>query len=297
MPCAHFDGSPRAPKPSARDLAVGALSEFIAMTLFVFFGCGAAASNAHFTRNGDLKEWDSASVTVIALQFGLGITVLAYTVAHTSGAHINCAVTLALTIVGTCHPLRAIVYFVAQMLGSVCGASLLHAATAPSIDRTGGLGANGRQNADVTIANALVAEVMGTFLLVYVVLETAVNVKSVVGNDAKMIRGSKLTLAPLPIGLAVFMAHVLCVPITGCSINPTRSFGPSLVANVWDDHWLWWVGPCLGATLASLTWLLLKTIEGRVADERSGDDEKSAAVNKVAQQENDQTVCFVEPIR
>ena len=92
-------------------------------------------------------------------------------------------------------------------------------------------------------------ELMGTFLLMYVVLETAVNTKSVVSDDASMIRGQTQTLAPMPIGFAVFIAHVMCVPITGCSINPTRSFGPALVANTWDHHWVWWVALLLGASL------------------------------------------------
>ena len=90
--------------------------QFIAMLLFVYFGCGAASSNAHWRANG---EWDSASVTIIALQFGLGITCLAYATAHSSGGHINCAVTWALTIVGTCHPARAVSYVTAQLLGSI----------------------------------------------------------------------------------------------------------------------------------------------------------------------------------
>ena len=78
--------------------------------------------------------------------------------------------TLALTIVGTCHPVRAIAYVVAQLLGSIAGAALLLATTSPSIDRTGGLGSNGRQSDDVTIGNALIAEIMGTALLCFVVL-------------------------------------------------------------------------------------------------------------------------------
>ena len=68
-------------------------------------------------------------------------------------------------------------------------------------------------------------------------------------------------LGPLPIGLAVFLAHVVCIPITGCSINPTRSFGPALVADIWEDHWLWWAGPLTGATLGALVWLVLKLID------------------------------------
>lgn len=261
----HFDGSARAPWPSNAELMIGAYVEFLAMALFVYFGCGAASSNAHFN-NG---EWDSASVTIISLQFGLLITVLAFATAHTSGGHINCAVTLGLTIVGTCHPIRGLVYLVAQLLGSVVGAALLKATTLDSssfddaivLDRTGGVGANGFQNLAVGVGNAFLVEVMGTLLLVFVVLETAVNTHSVTTDGATMIRGNKLTMAPLPIGLAVFAAHVVCVPITGCSINPTRSFGPSLIANSWDNHWVWWVAPCTGAVIASLMWLLLKKLD------------------------------------
>jgi MIP family channel proteins len=245
------------------------------MTLFVFFGCGAASSNAHFTpaappawdgTTAGGAEWDSASVTIIALQFGLGITVLAYATAHTSGGHINCAVTLALTIVGSCHPVRAVAYVISQLLGSIVGAALLLATTGGDIadggiDRTGGLGSNGRQNPNVTVGNAVLAEIMGTALLCFVVLESAVNVNAVTTEGESMIRGNKQNLAPIPIGLAVFLAHVICIPITGCSINPTRSFGPAVVSDTWTDHWIWWVGPCTGAVLASLIWGILKFLD------------------------------------
>merc|ERR1711934_37965 len=190
----HIDGTDRAPMPTPKDLIVGGFSEFIATTLFVYFGCGAAASNAHFDNPGD-GEWDSSSVTIIAFQFGFGITVLAYAVAHTSGAHINCAVSWALMLVGTCHPVRFVVYFVCQILGSILGAAMLYATFNNAVgDRTGGLGANGLQNVyvaastvngvtvaahmeKVAIHSAVLGELMGTALLVYVVLETAVNTK------------------------------------------------------------------------------------------------------------------------
>ena len=86
-----FDGTEREPLPSWRNIFKGSVAECVAMTLFVFFGCGAAASNVHKDANGD---WEPASVMIIALQFGLGITVLAFATAHTSGGHINCAVTV-----------------------------------------------------------------------------------------------------------------------------------------------------------------------------------------------------------
>ena len=191
-----FDGTPREPLPPWRNVLKGACSEFLAMTLFVFFGCGSAASNVRKLKNG---EWDPASVTIIAFQFGLAITVLAFATAHTSGGHINCAVTWALTLVGKCHPVRAICYFVAQMIGSIVGAALLKCSTdgemdGEVLDRSGALGANGLQNVSVTTMNALVVEVMGTLLLVVVVLETAVNGRSVTTEGQSMVMGNKQNL-------------------------------------------------------------------------------------------------------
>jgi len=216
----------------------GCIAEFVAMMLFVYVGCGSAAGGFRKLEDGN---WDPASTCLIALQFGLAITVLAYATGHTSGGHINCAVTFALVLMGQVDPVNGACYFVAQMLGSICGAALLLGATAPGGDLTGGLGSNGLQNENVTVANALITEALMTFLLVWVVAEVAVNKKSTAGN-----------CAPIAIGLAVFLAHVVCIPITGCSINPTRSFGPALVSGTWNDHWIWWVGPLLGAGLAAV---------------------------------------------
>lgn len=148
----------------------------------------------------------------------------------------------------------------AQLLGSVVGAALLALTTAndsTTLDRTGGYGANGFQNSSVTAGGALLAEIMGTALLVYTVLESAVNSKAVTTASD----GSKQNLAPIPIGLAVFCAHIVLIPITGCSINPTRSFGPSVVAGNWDNHWVWWVGPLTGALVASFAWLGMQLLD------------------------------------
>ena len=259
-----FDGMARESMPAWRDLLRSAVAEFVAMLLFVYFGCGSAASNLQFvTHTG---EWESASVLLIALAFGMSITVLVFATAHTSGGHINCAVTWALMLVGKCHPLRGLVYVAAQLVGSITGAALLKGTTngrfdGGVLDRSGALGANGLQNSAVTTGNAFLAEVIGTMLLCFVVLETAVNSRAVTTDGDRMVLGNKQNLAPLPIGFAVFLAHVVLIPIDGCSINPTRSFGPSVVANSWNDQWIWWAGPLTGATIASFLWLLLKIID------------------------------------
>ena len=256
-----FDGTDREAMPSGRDLLKGCLAELFAMLLFVYFGCGAAASNVHF--NG--HEWDSASVVAIAMVFGLLITVLVFCTAHSSGGHVNCAVTFGLTLVGKCHPLRGLLYLVSQLVGSTVGAALLAATVSSNpatLDRTGGLGANGFQNAGVTAGSAFLGEVMGTALLMFTVLEVAVNGHSVTTEGESAVLGNKQNLAPIPVGLAVFVAHIVLIPITGCSINPTRSFGPSLVANSWANHWVWWLGPLTGSLVASLAWLVMMTVAG-----------------------------------
>merc|ERR1712070_693761 len=96
--------------------------------------------------------------------------------------------------------------------------------------------------------------------------------KAVTTDGESVIRGQAQNLAPIPIGLAVFLAHVICIPITGCSINPTRSFGPALVSGTWANHWIWWVGPLIGATIASLVWGLVKLLDDKspVADTSVG---------------------------
>jgi len=211
------------------------VAEFVAMTLFVVIGCGSAM--------GVAKEPGSAWVLQVSLTFGLAISSLAYAIGHYSGGHINCAVTLALMIVGKCTALQGVCNFVAQMLGSVTGAALLLAMYPEDNDRTGALGSNA-VGAKWSKLNALAGEALMTFLLVFVVLETATNPLS---------EGSR-EMACLAIGFAVFLAHSVLIPIDGCSINPTRSFGPALVAKIrngklstFGDMWVFWAGPLVGA--------------------------------------------------
>lgn len=106
-------------------------------------------------------------------------------------------------------------------------------------------------NKDYGVGAALMGEIFGTFLLCYVVWETAVSSAATCGQNAC-----------IAIGFAVFLSHLVLLPITGCSINPTRSFGPAIVssargcANFTEgglaDLWVMWVGPLLGAGLAAL---------------------------------------------
>jgi len=216
-----------------------AAAELIAMTLFVFIGCGSAMSVA--------KEEGSAWVFQVSLTFGFAITVLAYAVGHYSGAQINCAVTFGLVLHGDLTAQQGFLNFVTQLAGATLGAAVLKIMYPECKDRTGGLACNGIAEG-WTPLRALIGEFMGTFLLMYVVFETAVNSAT----------AANVALAPLAIGLSVFLAHSVLIPVDGCSINPTRSLGPALIAVMTGagmaplkDMWVFCCGPLAGAAAAA----------------------------------------------
>lgn len=223
-----------------------AMKEFIAMTLFVIIGCGSAM--------GVAKIEGSAWILQVSLTFGFAITALA----SATGGQINCAVTFGLVILGKLSIAQAGVNLVAQLAGSVCGAAILHFMYDKTSDNTGGLGSNGvnknpAKDKDVSVVGvqyftwqqALIGEIIMTFLLMFTVCHVALIDKSVTATVA--------------IGFAVFLAHSVLIPIDGCSINPTRSFGPAVVASMTNrknvdgfEHMVvFCLGPLLGAGLAA----------------------------------------------
>eukprot|EP00927_Polykrikos_kofoidii_P058976 TRINITY_DN5392_c0_g1_i7.p1 TRINITY_DN5392_c0_g1~~TRINITY_DN5392_c0_g1_i7.p1 ORF type:complete len:317 (-),score=40.20 TRINITY_DN5392_c0_g1_i7:153-1034(-) len=235
--------TPSGPRGDVRETDItiswrAAAAEFIAMTLFVVIGCGSAM--------GIAQEAGSAWVLQVSLTFGLAISSLAYAVGHISGGQINCAVTFGLVLLGKVSVAQGCANVGAQLLGSLTGALLLTMMYSPEKDRTGSLGSN-TIGPGWSVTNAVVGEVLMTFLLMFVVLETAV-------DDGSAATRSQACLA---IGFAVFLAHSVLIPIDGCSINPTRSFGPAVVATglrglKWSaaDLWPCFVGPLVGAALA-----------------------------------------------
>lgn len=154
-----------------------------------------------------------------------------------SGGQLNPAVSLALACSGALDAAQAAANIASQITGAILGSAFL-AATIPKDQRLT-LGSNEIANG-VGYGNALCGEIIMTFTLVSVVLETAVNKKSVARVQA-----------PLAIGFAVFCAHAVLLPIDGCSINPARSLGPAIVSSTWPENfWVFIVGPFLGALLA-----------------------------------------------
>ncbi len=210
-------------------------AEFIATLLFVFLGAGTVVVTGGLIKEG----LTSARLVAIALAHGLAIAVLVSATAKISGGHINPAVTFGALITGKVNLPRAIKYVVAQLAGAVVGAWLLTLVIPASAQ--GNLGAHGL-GAGITAWGGLVAEIVLTFALVFVVFATAMDPKGL-GH-----------LAPLAIGFTISVDHLLGVPVTGAGMNPARSFGPALVAAAWNNHWIYWVGPLVGGGLAALAY-------------------------------------------
>lgn len=216
-----------------RGLLRPAVAELIGSGLFVFIACGAGMTTVGYHATG-------ASTIGIALAFGMSIFVIAYSIGHISGGHLNFAVTLTFAVLRKISILKCVLYFLAQFIGGLIGIGFLKLVT-PKGWWTSCFAAN-FVHEELTVGHAFITEFILTFFLMFVVMAACDSNKS------------NQTLVPLAIGMAVFCAHMLGLPITGCSINPTRTFASAAAASgleqcptAWQGHWVFWFGPILGA--------------------------------------------------
>nr|AMW03262.1 aquaporin PIP [Tamarix hispida] len=218
------------------------IAEFIATLLFLYI---TVLTVIGYSSQSATDECAGVGILGIAWAFGGMIFILVYCTAGISGGHINPAVTFGLFLARKVSLVRAVMYMVSQCLGAICGVGLVKAFQSAYYDRYGG-GANAMQPG-YSKGTGLAAEIIGTFVLVYTVFSAT--------DPKRNARDSHVPiLAPLPIGFAVFMVHLATIPITGTGINPARSFGAAVIYNnekAWDDHWIFWVGPFIGAAIAA----------------------------------------------
>jgi aquaporin TIP len=216
-----------------------AFAEFLGVLLFVFVGAGAVAAITGVL--GLNPAQDTGALVAIALAHGLAIATMVAATASISGGHINPAVTFAMVVTGRMKAGPGVIYVAAQLAGAVVGALLLDAVLVSAVE--GNLGAHALNDSALSSSTAgLIVEIILTFVLVFTVFAVAVDPRG------------PANLAPVAIGLAILIDHFVGVPLTGASMNPARSFGPALVANAWDDHWVYWIGPLAGGALAGLVY-------------------------------------------
>jgi glycerol uptake facilitator protein len=222
------------------------VAECIGTGLLVLFGAGSVV--AALTVGGG--RLDYAGLGMVALAFALVIAVAIYAFGTTSGAHLNPAVTIALAARGRFPVRDAGPYMIAQAVGAVIGALLIVAVFGK---RAVDLGATGGTSlADgVSMLRGVVAEVIGTFLLVTAIFALAVDRRAPPG------------WAGFVIGLSVACGILLVGPLTGGSFNPARTFGPLLVTTLWGGNTAWGdlpaylIGPVLGGLLAAFAYDLV----------------------------------------
>lgn len=211
------------------------LAEMIGTMVLVLMGCGAAVFA------GSAQPFAAVGTLGVAFAFGLSVVAMAYAIGSISGCHINPAITLGVFISGRMSGKDAGMYMLFQFIGAVMGSAILWFLAKDSGSTTTLTGAN--NFADGQIGVAFVAELVFTFIFVLVVL----------GVTAK---NGHNKFAGLAIGLALVLVHIVCIPITGTSVNPARSFGPALFegGTALTNLWLFIVAPFIGAAVAALTW-------------------------------------------
>jgi aquaporin Z len=207
------------------------------LSALVLGGCGSAVLAAAFPNVG-------IGLHGVSVAFGLTVLTMAYAVGHISGCHLNPAVTVGLW-AGKRFPANEILpYIIAQVLGAIGGAAILYviASGKTGFSTAAGFAANGfgdNSPGKYALMACLVAEVVMTFFFLIVILGST--------HD----RAPK-GFAPIAIGLALTLIHLISIPVTNTSVNPARSTGPAIFVGGWaiSQLWLFWIAPVVGAVLA-----------------------------------------------
>lgn len=220
-------------------------AEFLGTFWLVFGGCGSAVLSAAFPQVG-------IGLLGVSLAFGLTVLTMAYSIGHISGCHLNPAVTVGLWAGGRFPAKDILPYVVAQVVGAFAAALVLYVIAIGKADynlATNGLAANGyaaHSPGQYVMASGFLIEVVLTFFFVLVILGS---------TDRRAPAG----FAPLAIGLALTLIHLISIPVTNTSVNPARSTGPALVVGGWalQQLWMFWVAPLLGGVAGGLAYKAL----------------------------------------
>jgi aquaporin Z len=230
-------------------------AEFVGTFWLVLGGCGSAVLAARILGVG-------IGALGVAIAFGLTVLTMAYAVGHISGGHFNPAVSVGLAVAGRFKTSEVIPYAFAQVLGAIVAAALLYliASGKAGFDLAGGFASNGYADHSpdkYSAVSGFVTEVVMTFMFLFIILGA---------TDKRVAAG----FAPIAIGLALTLIHLISIPVTGTSVNPARSTGPAVIAGGWAlaQLWMFWLAPLIDATLAGVTYRWVASERGSLAEIR-----------------------------
>ena len=217
------------------------LAEAFGTFWLVFGGCGSAIYAAAFPDLG-------IGFAGVALAFGLTVLTMAYAVGHVSGGHFNPAVTIGLWAGGRFEAGKIVPYVAAQVIGAIMAAAALYAIASGKAGfelHPGALASNGvgeHSPGGFDLASGLMAEVLLTGFFLFIIMGST-HTKAAAG------------FAPIAIGLALTLIHLISIPITNTSVNPARSTGPALIEGgiALQQLWVFWLAPIVGGILGG--WL------------------------------------------
>ncbi|HOD67557.1 MAG TPA: aquaporin Z [candidate division Zixibacteria bacterium] len=219
-------------------------AEFIGTFWLVLGGCGSAVLAAAFPGLG-------IGLLGVALAFGLTVLTMAFAIGHISGCHLNPAVSIGLWAGGRFPAGKLLPYIVAQLLGGLLAGGILYliASGKAGFDVAAGFAANGygeHSPGGYALPAALVSEVVMTAMFLVVILGA---------TDKRAPQG----FAPIAIGLALTLIHLISIPVTNTSVNPARSTGVALYVGGWavQQLWLFWVAPIAGALVGAVCYRLI----------------------------------------
>jgi len=226
------------------------LAELIGTMVLVLLGCGSAVFAG---MPAGAVAAGGVGTLGVAFAFGLAVVAMAYTIGNISGCHINPAITFGVALSGRMSWKDAGMYILFQVIGAIIGSGIIylllttggHNPDSPTVT-----GANG-WSGNITMAQAFIAELVFTFIFVLVVIGS---------TDSKKGAGN---LAGLAIGLTLVLIHIVCIPITGTSVNPARSIGPALFQGgaALTQLWLFIVAPLIGGGIAAYVWKAIAPAE------------------------------------
>ncbi|AET38276.1 uncharacterized protein Ecym_2557 [Eremothecium cymbalariae DBVPG len=226
-----------------RNHLIAALGEFFGTFIFLW-PAFVIAQIANNDISVDGPGSHPPQLMMIALGFGFSVLVAVFIFYRVSGGNLNPAVTLTLVLAGAVPPIRGAIMVLAQMIAGICAAAAASAMTPGPVLFSNALGGG------CSKSRGLFIEAFGTAILCTTVLFLAVE------------KHKATFVAPVGIGIALFIAHLVCVYYTGAGLNPARSFGPAIANRSFPNyHWIYWLGPVFGAVISWGIWKIFKVLE------------------------------------